>query len=90
MSPRKIPRNIIHDKETLYSNNLQLKNTINELVEENYHLKARIQKLEREINRKNKLLNNVMAQAGSPNGTKKIQKMQKEVYLLYVLLDSFN
>lgn len=69
----------MHDKETLYDNTLQLKHTINRLVDNNYQLKARVQKLEEDLNKKNRMLNNVMSQVGSPNGEKNIKKMQKEV-----------
>lgn len=79
--PRMIPCNIMHDKETLYDNTLQLKHTVNHLVDSNYRLKARVQKLEEELAKKNRMLNNVMAQVGSPNGEKKVRQMQKEVSL---------
>jgi len=78
-----IPCNIIHDKETLYDNTLQLKHTRNDLIASNYRLKARVQKLEEEINRKNKVLNDVMSHVGNPDGENKIRKMQKEVWFKY-------
>jgi N-acetylglucosamine-6-phosphate deacetylase len=75
-----IPCNIIHDKETLYDNTLQLKHTRNDLIVDNYRLKARVQKLEGELNKKNKVLNDVMSQVGNSDGEKKIRKMQKKVW----------
>ncbi len=76
---RTIPRNIIHDKEALYDNTIQLKQYANALIEENHRLKAKLQQLEEELGRKGKLLNGLMSQMGSLSNMQGLQRMQKEV-----------
>ena len=84
-----IPKNIIHDKEKLYDDKLKLKQTINYLTQENFQLKAKIQNMHEEMNRKNKMLNTVMSQVGNPKNSKRVQKMQREV-IFVIKIDPFD
>lgn len=77
---RKIPRNIVYDKETLYDNTLQLKGTVNRLIEENMFLKAKIKQLEDEITRKGKLLDGMTAQMGNATVMKQISNIKQKVF----------
>ena len=74
-----IPKTIIFDKEALYDSTLKLKQFSNNLAEENYKLKAKMQQIEDELNKKNRLLNGLMAQMSNLTRSPSIQKMQKEV-----------
>jgi hypothetical protein len=44
---RLLPKKIHHDKEQLYHENLQLKNSLNEVNEENLRLKTKIALIQR-------------------------------------------
>jgi hypothetical protein len=77
---RKVPKNIMQDKEELYDNALQLKQYANSITGENCRLKAKMQQLEEELGRRNKLLNGLMAQLGNV-GSQQVHKMQKEVFI---------
>jgi regulator of replication initiation timing len=76
---KRIPKNIAYDKETLYDNTLQLKVTINNLVQENMFLKAKTKKLEEEIARKGKLLDGMATQSGSTTTLKQIGNIKQKV-----------
>lgn len=53
---RILPKKIHQDKERLYSETLQLKQSVNDLTEENIRLKTKISILEKEKNRMGKYL----------------------------------
>jgi len=80
-----IPKNITYDKETLYDNTLQLKVTINHLVEENIFLKAKIKKLEEEITRKGKLLDGMTIQSRSATTIKQIGNIKQKVKKVIII-----
>ena len=50
-----IPKKIVYDKETLYDNTIKLKQSMNNLLEENVLLKSKIKKLEYQLVKKGKL-----------------------------------
>ena len=81
----------MQDKETLYDNTVQLKRYANVLVEENQRLKARVQQLDEDISRRNKMMSGLMAQMGNmSSGTQGVQKMQKEVAYCNTYIDPSN
>jgi len=80
-----IPKNITYDKETLYDNTLQLKVTINHLVEENMFLKAKIKKLEEEITRKGKLLDGMTTQSRNATTIKQIGNIKQKVKEIIII-----
>lgn len=53
---RILPKKIHQDKERLYSEALQLKQTVNELMEENVRLKTKISILEKEKDKMNRYI----------------------------------
>ena len=53
---RILPKKIHQDKERLYSEALQLKQTVNDLVEENMRLKTKISILEKEKDKMNRYI----------------------------------
>lgn len=53
---RILPKKIHQDKERLYSETLQLKQSVNDLTEENIRLKTKISILEKEKSRMGKYL----------------------------------
>lgn len=55
---RILPKKIHQDKERLYSETLQLKQSVNDLTEENIRLKTKISILEKEKSRMGKYLEN--------------------------------
>lgn len=74
-----IPRNISYDKEALYDSTLQLKMTINQLIEENMFLRAQTKKLEDEISRKNKLIDGMASQSGNATTMKQLGNIKQKV-----------
>ena len=56
-SEKVVPKNIIYDKETLYHEVIELKQTVNRLEKENIKLKTRIAKSQSIKIKKNSLLN---------------------------------
>lgn len=52
------PKNIIQDKEKLYEDNVNLKNIINLLREENNKLKSKNNCMERDLNKYEKMVEN--------------------------------
>ena len=62
---RILPRKIQQDKERLYSEALQLKQSMNELAEENIRLKTKISILEREKDKMNKFMDTAPESIGN-------------------------
>ncbi|KAL4483006.1 hypothetical protein ABPG74_019032 [Tetrahymena malaccensis] len=69
---KKIPNNILHDKEKLYENLLQLRNQINVLNEENLKLKTKNLNLEREAKKFERIIEegNIKSSSGTANQQK--------------------
>ena len=66
---RGVPQNIMHDKEYLYSNTLQLKKVGNKLKEENQWLKAKLQQYEEELKRKDRMIEDLATNAPNTRRT---------------------
>ena len=52
------PKNIIQDKERLYEDNVNLKNIVNLLTEENNKLRSKNNCMERDLNKYEKMVEN--------------------------------
>ena len=60
---RVMPKKIYQDKERLYSEGLQLKQAVNELMEDNVKLKTRISILEKEKDKMNRYIESISENA---------------------------
>lgn len=85
---RAVPKNMMNDKEALYDNTLKVRQYANDLIKENLKLKVKLQQVEDALSRKEKLLNSFMSQMSNISGMQGIQRLQKEVTLLFNFLDT--
>jgi regulator of replication initiation timing len=81
---RILPKKIPQDKERLYSEALQLKQSLNEVLEENVRLKTKISILEKEKDKMNKFIDHA-PEVSNNRGNSRLQlytsKMSEVDYL---------
>jgi len=85
LNSKRIPKNIMQDKETLYDTMLRLKEQVRNLTVENSKLKAKGIQTESELQRKDRLLAEVIERINSESASSNLVKLQKETHLITAL-----
>ena len=82
------PMFMLHDKEQLYDEAIKLKQNMNVYKDENNRLKTRVLQFEKELERKDKIIQELLSQAnnqGSSSQTRGGQRMSTETHLVAAL-----
>ncbi len=87
---KNVPKNIMQDKEQLYEEALQLKQSMNEVRKENVWLKTQMHKCENEVSAKDKKIQELLEQLRTPQAgffgsSPTLQRTKGDLHLMLVM-----